>query len=259
MTDPLNIQVQNYWEQETCGTGDEVAGDFEKNSPEWFRQVEENRYQLEPYIHSVAQFTRHRGKKILEIGVGAGTDHLQWARAGCKCHGVDLTAAAIVTAGKHLALYGLKSDLRHIDAEILPFKDASLDLVYSWGVIHHSEKPERIIAEIHRVLKPGGKFVGMLYNRYSVAVAKLWFRHGLLAGKPWRSFDDIAWNHIESIGTKVYTIKDIEALFGDYTNVRAWSILCHSDTHRLPIWISQWLPDRWGFFSPIQVTKPGGE
>ena len=104
MMDPLNIQVQNYWEQETCGTGDEGAGDFEKHSPEWFRQVEENRYQLEPYIHSVAQFTRHRGKKILEIGVGAGTDHLQWARAGCKCHGVDLTAAAIVTAGKHLAL-----------------------------------------------------------------------------------------------------------------------------------------------------------
>jgi len=259
MTDPLNTKVQNYWEQETCGTGDEVVGDFKKHSPEWFRQVEENRYQLEPYIHSVAQFTRYRGKKILEIGVGAGTDHLQWARAGCECHGVDLTAAAIETAGKHLALYGLKSDLRHIDAEVLPFKDASLDLVYSWGVIHHSEKPERIIAEIHRVLKPGGIFVGMLYNRYSVAVAKLWFRHGLLAGKPWRSFDDIAWDHIESVGTKVYTVKDIEALFGSYANVRAWSILCHSDTHRLPSSLSQWLPDRWGFFSPIQATKSAGE
>ena len=56
----------------------------------------------------------------------------------------------------------------------------------------------------------------MLYNRYSVAVAKLWFQHGLLAGKPWRTLDNIAWNHIESIGTKVYTVKDIEALFGDF-------------------------------------------
>lgn len=255
MTQPLNSQVQDYWEQETCGTGSEYAGNFEKHSPEWFAQVEESRYQLEPYIHSVAQFTRHHGKKILEIGVGAGTDHLQWARAGCECHGVDLTAAAIETAGKHLALYGFKSDLRHIDAEVLPFEDESLDLVYSWGVIHHSEKPERIIAEIHRVLKPGGKFVGMLYNRYSIAVAKLWLQNGLMAGKPWRSFDDIAWNHIESVGTKVYTNAELEALFAGFSNARAWSILCHSDTHRLPQFLTQWLPDKWGFFSPLQATK----
>ncbi len=259
MTQPLNSRVQDYWERKTCGTGGEHTGDLEKHSPEWFRRIEESRYRLEPYIHSVAQFTRHRGKKILEIGVGAGTDHLQWARAGCECHGVDLTAAAVETAGKHLALYGLQSDLRHIDAEVLPFADDSLDLVYSWGVIHHSEKPQRIVAEIYRVLKPGGKFVGMIYNRRSVAVAKLWLRHGLLAGKPWRSFNDIAWNHIESIGTKVYTIKEIEALFGSYADVRVWSILCHSDTHRLPRGLSQWLPDRWGFFNAIQASKQAGK
>ncbi len=122
-------------------------------------------------------------------------------------------------------------------------------------MIHHSEKPQRIIDEIHRVLKPGGTFVGMLYNRRSVAVARLWLRHGLLAGKPWRSFDDIAWNHIESVGTKVYSIKEIEALFEAYSGVRAWSILCHSDTHRLPALLTQWLPDRWGFFSAVEVTK----
>ena len=259
MMDPMNTQVQNYWEQETCGTGEEVVGDFEKHSPEWFQQVEENRYQLEPYIHSVAQFTRHRGKKILEIGVGAGTDHLQWARAGCECYGVDLTAAAIETAKKHLELYGLASDLRHIDAEGLPFDDSSFDLVYSWGAIHHSEKPDRIISEIHRILKPGGKFVGMLYNRYSVAVAKLWLQHGLLSFRPWQSFDDIAWNHIESIGTKVYTLKDIDTLFSSYANVRAWTILCHSDKHRLPSGLSRWLPDRLGFFNLIQATKSIGE
>src|SRR5205085_1465488 len=82
------------------------------------------------------------------------SDHLQWARAGCLCHGVDLTDAAIETTRAHLALHGLSSDLRRVDAETLPFDDASFDIVWSWGVIHHSEHPERIIAEIRRVLRP---------------------------------------------------------------------------------------------------------
>jgi ubiquinone/menaquinone biosynthesis C-methylase UbiE len=249
----LNTDVQNYWEAETCGTGETVTAGLEKHSPEWFRAVEDGRYRDEPYIHAVAQFTRHRGKDILEIGVGAGTDHLQWARASCICHGVDLTLAGIDTTTRHLALHGLSSDLRHIDAERLPFDDASMDIVYSWGVIHHSEKPEAIIAEVRRVLKPGGRFIGMLYNRRSVAVARLWLQHGLLAGKPWRSFSDIAWNHIESIGTKVYTVDEVEALFSAFSTVRAWPIVTHSDEHRLPRWIGRWLPAEAGFFIAIHA------
>lgn len=251
----LNEQVESYWDQQTCGTGTEVTAGLERFSPAWFAAVEENRYRLEPYIHGVAQFTRHHGRTILEIGVGAGTDHLQWARAGCECHGVDLTAAAIETARRHLALYGFESDLRHLDAEVLPFADATFDVVYSWGVIHHSEDPARIIGEIRRVLKPGGRFIGMMYNRRSVAVARLWLRHALLAGRPWRSFRDIAWNHIESIGTKVYTIPELRALFGEFSDFAARSLITHSDEHRIPGAIAQWLPDRWGFFTTLRAVK----
>lgn len=255
MNDSLNQKVQSYWQAETCGSGDDVTAGIERFSPQWFAAIEENRYRLEPYIHAVAQFTRHRGKKILEIGVGAGTDHLQWARAGCECHGVDLTEAAIETARRHLGLHGFTSDLKHLDAETLPFEDGTFDLVYSWGVIHHSEDPAAIIAEIKRILKPGGRFVGMFYNRRSVAVARMWIRHALLAGKPLRSFADVSWNHIESVGTKVYTIPELRVLFAGFPDFSAYSIVTHSDEHRIPAAISQWIPARWGFFTAIHAKK----
>jgi 2-polyprenyl-3-methyl-5-hydroxy-6-metoxy-1,4-benzoquinol methylase len=93
----LNDQVRQYWEKETCGTGKTVTQDTAAQTLEWYESIEEYRYRLEPFIHAVAQFPRHHGKRMLEIGVGAGTDHLQWARAGLECHGVDLTDAAINT------------------------------------------------------------------------------------------------------------------------------------------------------------------
>ena len=98
----LNQQVRSYWEQEPCGTDKGIVGELEPLSREWFEQIEAHRYAVEPFIHSAVQFTRHRGKTMLEVGVGAGTDHLQWARAGCICHGVDLTEAAIETTRARL-------------------------------------------------------------------------------------------------------------------------------------------------------------
>lgn len=120
-SEKLNDKVRGYWELEPCGTGQSVTGKFEKESFEWFERIEEHRYNVEPFIHSVAQFTRYHGRKILEVGVGAGTDHLQWARASTQCYGVDLTEAAIKTTKTRLSMYGFESNLQCIDAESLPF------------------------------------------------------------------------------------------------------------------------------------------
>ena len=251
----INPEVRSYWEQEPCGTDRAVVGDQSARSPEWFASVESFRYEVEPFIHAVAQFTRHRGKRILEVGVGAGTDHLQWARAGCDCHGVDLTDAGIATTRAHLAVHGLTSNLQRVDAEVLPFPDASFDLVYSWGVIHHSQHPERIIAEIHRVLKPGGVFIGMLYGRRSVTVLHVWIRHALKKGRPFRSFADVVWNHVESIGTKAYTEPELRDLFGAFTPVRTTPLLTINDRAGFPRWLSQFFPARWGWFIAIHAHK----
>lgn len=251
----INPDVRAYWEQEPCGTDRAVVGDLPKHSREWHEEVERFRYEVEPFIHSVAQFTRHRGKRILEVGVGAGTDHLQWARAGCDCYGVDLTDAGIETTRARLALYGLTSTLQRVDAETLPFDDGFFDLVYSWGVIHHSAHPDRILAEIRRVLRPGGTFIGMLYGRHSVTVLRFWIRHALLKGKPWRSLSDVVWHHVESIGTKAYTEPEIQRLFADFEQVRTTPILTINDRAGFPRWVSQLFPARWGWFIAVHAAR----
>lgn len=251
----LNPLVRAYWEKEPCGTPASVTGVHEAGSLEWYKKIEDYRYKLEPFIHAISQFTRHRGKRILEVGVGAGTDHLQWARAGLDCYGVDLTDAAIETTRNHLGHYGLSSNLQRVDAEHLPFQQNYFDLVYSWGVIHHSESPEQIITEIRRVLRPGGMFIGMMYGRNSPVVLKTWIRHALLRGRPWRSFRDVVWNHMESIGTKAYTTRELQLIFREFGNLRLMPIITPYDRKGWPKWLSRFFPDECGWFIAIHAIK----
>jgi ubiquinone/menaquinone biosynthesis C-methylase UbiE len=251
----LNDRVRSFWEVAPCGTNIPEVRDLQTHSREWFDEVERFRYSQEPFIHAVAQFTCHRGKKILEVGVGAGTDHLQWARAGARCYGVDLTDAAIETTAKRLEVYGFSSNLQRIDAERLPFPDASFDLVYSWGVIHHSEVPAQIVGEIHRVLRPGGMFVGMMYARRSLTALRVWLRHGLVTGRPWRSFSEVLWHHMESLGTKAYTVSELRTMFARFSSTEFEKYLTPYDTRRWPAWTHWLLPDWLGWFIAIRAVK----
>jgi len=189
------------------------------------------------------------------VGVGAGTDHLQWARAGCECYGVDLTDTAIETTRAHLALHGFRSDLRRMNAETLPFDARFFDLVYCWGVIHHSAHPERIVSEIHRVLKPNGLFIGMLYRRWSVTSLQFWIRYALKRGRPWRSFADVIGQHVESVGTTAYTAKELAALFAAFRSIEVLPLLTVNDVAGVPSWVSQFFPARWGWFIGVHAEK----
>jgi ubiquinone/menaquinone biosynthesis C-methylase UbiE len=251
----LNEQVQAYWQKEPCGTSPDIVGDIERNSRAWFDRIEDHRYAVEPCIHAVAQFTRYHGKRVLEIGVGAGTDHLQWARAGADLHGVDLTEAGIATTRSHLEAYGLSSKLQQVDAEKLPFPDGMFDIVYSWGVIHHSEAPEKIVAEVRRVLKPGGQFIGMFYQRPSLVTFRVWLKFGLFAGKPWRSFADVLYHHVESVGTKAYTVKEMKRMFGAFDATSVQPIVTEYDTRKLPRWLARMVPETFGWFLAIKATR----
>lgn len=251
----LNDEVRAYWEKEPCGTGKLVTGTNEPFSLEWFNRIEENRYKQEPIIHSIAQFPRHHGKMILEIGVGSGTDHLQWARSGAICHGVDLTDAAINTTKKRLSLYGFNSELQRHDAEKIPYPDNYFDVVYSWGVIHHSEAPQKIINEILRVLRPGGQFIGMMYGKYSIWSLSLWIKHALLKGKPWLSLDEVIWNHMESIGTKAYRVSELKLLFSNFNFVSAKPVYSLSETMSFLSIFYYICKNQLGAFISIQATK----
>ena len=162
--------VRAYWEREPCGTSPWITGEKERQSAEWFKSVERHRYEQEPHIPEVVRFERGKGARLLEIGVGAGVDHVQWAKAGAVCPGVDLTDAAIEATRSHLALHGLHSELKRVDAEVLPFADASVDVVVANLAIHNISSRDgrrEAISEIARVLKFGGQVALMDFKHVS--------------------------------------------------------------------------------------------
>jgi ubiquinone/menaquinone biosynthesis C-methylase UbiE len=246
--------VRQHWERETCGTSPWIVGDAVRQSLEWYQQVERHRYEKEPHIPEIARFSRGKGQRLLEVGVGAGVDHVHWAMAGAICHGVDLTDAAIEATRKHLAIYGLQSELKRADAEALGYPDASFDIVYSWGVIHHSEHPERIVEQIHRVLRPGGTFIGMLYQRHSLVTYKLWVRNALIKGKPWRSLDDVLAHHMESEGTKAYSADELRRMFGKFSVVSVRPIATVYDRKWLGP-LGRLVPDILGWNLAVEAVK----
>ena len=198
----LKNEVHDYWDNEACGTW---FTDKDKYTKEYFEDIEKSRYEISPEILPFAEFDKFAGQKLLEVGVGAGTDFLQWVRGGTKAYGLDLTQEAIEHVEHRLALYGLQAEQLVVgDSENLPFDDNFFDVIYSWGVIHHTPNTEKALDEIIRVLKPGGIAKIMIYHRHSVLVYFFWLKHALLKGKPWRSFSDVLWHHMESIGTKAY-------------------------------------------------------
>ncbi len=160
----LKEKVRAFWQANPCGT---KFADAPPGTRRFYELVEEHRYQKEWHIPQAADFAGARGLRVLEIGCGLGTDGAQFAGAGADYTGVDLTDAAIELAQKRFELFNLPGNFQTADAENLDFADDSFDLVYSHGVLHHTPDTERAIREIHRVLRPGGRAVVMLYHRDS--------------------------------------------------------------------------------------------
>ncbi len=160
----LKERVRAFWQAHPCGT---KFSDAEMGTPEFFELIEAHRYTKEWHIPEAADFAGARGLSVLEIGCGLGTDGAQFAKAGARYTGVDLTEAAIELARKRFEIAGLPGEFRVADAENLDFADESFDRIYSHGVLHHTPDTARAVAEIHRVLKPGGRAMVMLYHRGS--------------------------------------------------------------------------------------------
>jgi len=207
--------VRNFWEAASCGEDLHLHGSDDAA----YEGQKQARYELEPFIPEFAGFASATGKKVLEVGVGLGADHEQFARYGAELFGIDLTERAIAHTRRRFEQLGLQSTLQVADAEALPFDDDSFDVVYSWGVIHHSPDTAKAVREIHRVLKPGGVARVMIYHKHCLLGAMLWARYGLVRGRPWLSLDRIYANHLESPGTKAYTDAAARRLFADFREV----------------------------------------
>ncbi len=190
----LKRKVNSYWNAQSCGEVNAVSltGTFDLDE-----QARE-RYLLEPYIFDFAKF--HEGKKrnVLEVGIGMGADHALWARSGPEilC-GIDLSQRAIQFTAQCLAQCGLNSMLQRGDAENLPFRSHSFDVVYSWGVLHHSPDTPRCVAEVFRVLR-------------------------------------VYFHHLESPGTKAYTVNSARRMFdvAGFSSITIRIQLSHGDLLR---------------------------
>ena len=218
--------VKTYWNTESCGER-YALGD---NPVDYYNSETKNRYILEPYIEDFAQFSSFNNLKVLEIGVGMGSDHSQIALNNPKSlYGIDLTPRAIEHTKKRFASLNLKSNLKDDNAEKLSFKSDSFDAIYSYGVIHHSPNTQECVNEIWRVLKPNGFAKIMIYYKYSPVGFMLWFKYGLLRLKPTLSLDEIYAKYLESPGTKAYTIKEAKELFKKFSKISYKIQLSHGD------------------------------
>jgi len=217
--------VHDFWDSSSCGE-DLYLQDAGKAG---FLRQSEARYELEPYILTFADFKRYKDQKVLEIGIGLGADHQEFADAGAILYGIDLTERAIAHTSNRFKIFGCQSLLQKADCENLPFGSDVFDLVYSWGALHHTPDTPKAIAEVHRVLKPGGTVKAMIYHKHSLVGYMLWIRYALLAFKPLTGLDDIYANYLESPGTQAFTVADARRLFAEFKHVTINCILTHAD------------------------------
>jgi ubiquinone/menaquinone biosynthesis C-methylase UbiE len=161
MEDEVNQdRIRDFWEQ-----GPPMGFIGEKLTYEGKRQF---RYSLQDYMHAIFEFEKFAGKKVLDLGCGGGIDSAEFARNGAIVVSADFSQIAMETTRNLLKEANLPAQVIQADATALIFEDNTFDCVYSFGVLHHIPHVEKALAEIKRVLKPGGTVMAMLYHRDSL-------------------------------------------------------------------------------------------
>jgi len=224
--DAYKNETQAQWDNNPCGS--QYVKEAAPHTLSWFLEVERYRYdEYAPWMAEVMEFDKHAGEKVLEIGGGIGTDLAQFARHGAHVTDIDLSRGHLKLAEENFRLRGLQGTFIHQDAETLPFPDNSFDLVYSNGVIHHTPNTTRLVSEMFRVMRSGGRAIVMVYAENSWHYwFQLVFRLGMLEGLLQNiSIGEIMSRNVELTETgarplvKVYTKKRLENLFRQFSDI----------------------------------------
>lgn len=133
----------------------------------FFDDLDQYHFEKLHHLLRLVDFDGYRGRRVLEVGCGAGVDLVRFAKGGAEVTGVDLAPSAIELARANFAQQGLTADLRVANSEALPFDDNTFDLVFAHGVVQYTADPGRLVEECRRVLKPGGTAIFQVYNRIS--------------------------------------------------------------------------------------------
>lgn len=184
MVDKHKAQTRKQWNTNPCGAVS--AGEKIKyGSLEFFDAVRESRYEdTDRWMKEKIDFASAKGKKLLEIGHGLGSDLLTFREQGARVYGIDITPEHHRLAKLNFKRHRQKAVLKLADSADIPFASETFDIVYSNGVLHHTPDTVRCISEAYRVLKPGGRFILTLYHTYSAFhLIGMVFAQGILKGK----------------------------------------------------------------------------
>jgi 2-polyprenyl-3-methyl-5-hydroxy-6-metoxy-1,4-benzoquinol methylase len=195
-------RVRDYWNERPCNIRHSTQP---VGSREYFDEVEARKYFVEPHIPGFAEFERWRGKKVLEIGCGIGTDTINFARHGAEVTSVDVSEKSLEIAQQRVKVYGLEKQVRFFSGnaeELTSFVPVeAYDLIYSFGVIHHTPHPERVLEQLRQYAKPGTAVKVMVYHRRSHKV--LWILLSEGKGAFWKLDDLVARNSEAQTGCPV--------------------------------------------------------
>jgi SAM-dependent methyltransferase len=161
---PSSADVREYWNRHIH---DLEITSHPVGSPGFFADLDQYHFEKLHHLPRLVDFGGYRGKRVLEVGCGAGTDLVRFARGGATVTGVDISPSAIALARANFAQQGLTADLREADGEHLPFASDAFDLVYAHGVVQYTANDRALVSECLRVLAPGGDAVFQVYNRVS--------------------------------------------------------------------------------------------
>src|SRR6266446_3399223 len=291
MTQTGITEVKKFWDANPCQSDLSEAQDRRR----YFEEISRNRFgKREWHVPTVAAFHNYQGKDVLEVGCSIATDGLEFAKNGANYTGIDLTPNAIEMARERFQLFGVPGRFEVANAEDrIPFPDETFDHVYSFGVIHHSPVPEKIVREIYRVLRPGGTLTVMLYNRSSINyyieimfLRKIFrwcllpkFMPGLLAAVTgfdrWKleghqamlkkKISKEQWISMNTDGpfcplARVYNRREAAALFADFRDVKqeVWEFNVDHWSFVgkiLPDSFVKWIGRRWGWHRMVYGRK----
>jgi 2-polyprenyl-3-methyl-5-hydroxy-6-metoxy-1,4-benzoquinol methylase len=210
--------VFSFWNSRPCNV---KHSSNTLGTKEYFDEVATKRYKAEPHIIDFMCPAKYNGKKVLELGCGIGTDAIQFAKAGANVTCVDLTRAGIDLCKRNFESHGLTGSfyIGNIETlnEFLPVQ--SFDLIYSFGVIHHTPKPENVIKHLNTYLVQGGEVKIMVYSKISYKL--FWILHE--TGWEFRDAKNQIQRYSEAQTgcpvTYTYTIDEAKELMGNELNV----------------------------------------
>jgi SAM-dependent methyltransferase len=245
--------VRDFWNARPCNV---------RHSPqpvgtaEYFDEVERRKYFVEPHIVTFADFPQWRGKRVLEIGCGIGTATISFARAGADVTAVDLSSESLDLARKRAEVFDLtdRVHLKYADAENLSeyVRPATFDLIWSFGVLHHTPNPERAFNELKQYAAPGTTIKIMMYYSFSWKVLWAAIRYG--KGRFWDWRQTIARHSEAQTGcpvTYTYTKRELTKLLADrgfrvteifVDHVFPYSIPEYVQYRYRKVWYFAWMP-----------------